>query len=209
MQFAIMMFGKDDNQKSVLFDANELLAFNFAMESNDPANCLKEIVPDDDYEKSLQTRIVYGCYKPQSGCEFPRSEVIRQVKDGVGKWLVHINGLEVVYLAIEDIEVHEELILRKGCGHTNSKKPCPTDDIGFSALIVCPKNMDIGTKKTQAKSAFLRYRQQMDVMTNLLNRMGCFAFKAEEKRYKKVPTEKNWRSMIDRKRAVSAVLATI
>lgn len=198
-----------EDKPHLLMDANELQAFYGAIESTDPANFIKDINVDDDYESTLAPRIVYGCYKPQPDQKFPRNEVIRHINDAINKWLAHINGNDVVYMGIDDIVVYDEPVLRKGCSHHTNSKSQIMDAIPFSALVSAPKEVVFGNKNTQAVTAFLRYFKQMDVASNLLNRMGLFAFKAEEKRFKKTITSDNWKNMIDQKRAISAAQAAI
>ncbi len=53
----------------------------------------------------------------------------------------------------------------------------------------------------RSRTAYLRWHN-MDILTNLINRMGLFAFSAEEKRFKQPLTESNWKERIDYTRAV-------
>lgn len=202
MQYAIMKLTDD---KNVLIDAGELFAFHGALESNDPSSFVIDEEPNEDLCK---LHLVYGIYKPQPDEKFPRSEVIRHAKDAVNKWLVHLDKDKCVYLGIEDIVIHDQPLLKKCNCHNSCSKPHKSDDLVFSALLSLPEDVAIGDKSSFALTAFLRYREQMDVLTNMLNRLGLFAFKAEERRYKGELTEDNWKGRIDPKRAYSAAQAT-
>lgn len=196
MQYALM---KGPQDKLFLMDANELRSFHLALDSKDPGNYMKESTPDDS---GMQCRIVYGAYKPQE--DFPRSEITRHINDALNVWLVHFTEDTCLYMGIEDIIVYDEPILTT-CGHSGCKTLHKSKDVAFSALLQLSPDIKIGTKKTQAVSAFVRYFEQMDAMTNLLNRLGVFAFKAEEKRVPKAGiTSDNWKKYVDHKRAFSA-----
>lgn len=195
MQYAFM---KGPQDKMFLMDANELRSFHLALDSKDPANFMKDTAPNED---EMQYRIIYGAYKPQQ--DFPKSEINRHIKEAVNVWLVHFAEDECVYMGIEDIIVYDEPILTR-CDHSSCKKLHKSNDVAFSALVHLPPGINVGSKKSQAVSAFVRYSQQMDAITNLLNRLGVFAFKAEEKRIKHDLTADNWKQYVDHKRAFSA-----
>ncbi len=209
MQYAVMAFGSGEKQMNLLMAANELQAVQGAMESDDPGNFISESMPSDDYEEGLGLRVVYGCYKPQADCGFPQAELYRQIEEAKNVWLAHLDGERVVHIGIEDVVIHKHPVLRAGCGHNNCSKLHKTKDVAFSALVKAPKDIDFGSKKTQGITAFVRYFEQMDVMSNVLERMGVFCFKAEERRFSKVVTSDNWKSMCDSKRAVSAAQLAI
>lgn len=197
MQYALM---KGPEEKSFLIDASELRSFQLAIDSKNAKNFIMETIPN---ENEMRHKIVYGAYKPQ--LDFPRSEINRHIKDAVNVWLAHLSENQCFYLGIEDIIVYDEPIVTR-CDHSSCKKLHKSKDVAFSALVCLPPTIDVGTKKTRAISAFVRYSQQMDVITNLLNRLGVFAFKAEENRIKTELTIHNWKQYVDHKRAFSAAL---
>ncbi len=189
MQYALMQLSKGN----VLFDANEIYAFEQGIEK------LTLSPSDDDYEATLQKQVVYGVYLPQTDFKFPRSEVKRHIQECINKWLIHIRGLDVIHLGIEDIEIFYDVVITSHCGHC--PKPHATDNIAFAALLTAPKDFTLGNGKTQAKTAYLRWHD-IDVLTTLLNRKGLFSLIAAEKRFKTEPTAENWRERIDSRRAI-------
>lgn len=189
MQYVLIPVAEE---RYTLVDANELYALHHAKEP------LNELPCDDAYEATLERHVVYGAYKPQDHFHFPKSEVKRHMREVIDKWLVHLDGLDVHHLGIEDIEIMDVDIMRS-CGHC--PKPHLSSDIAFAALVLLPPSLKLGNGKTQAKTAYLKWLD-MDVLTTLLNRKGLFSLIAAEKRFKQAPTLENWREFIDPKRAV-------
>lgn len=205
MQYATMQIFDD---KQILLDANELISIHSAWELEAPSSTyVKEHTPDDS---KLTLIIVYGVYMPQVNFDFPFSEKKLHMLDSMNQWLVHLDNDKCNYLGIEEIHIYDEPILttcgHKGCGTKLHKSP----NVAFSALIGIPAGFKIGDMKSQAKTAYLRHFKQMDVLTDLINRMGVFAFKAQEKRIPKktVLTKDNWLQFVNHPRAFLAAQKT-
>lgn len=189
MQYALIQL--NDAPFRPMLDAAELYALDKGEDQ------LIDREPCDQDEQDLTLTLVYGTYKPQPDMAFPKSEIKRHILADIGHWLVHLNGLETVYLALEDIEPFVDVTLVSSCGHC--PKPHATKDVAFAALIGLPKHFVFG--KTLAKTAYLRWHN-MDALTNALNRKGLYALIAPEKRFSKALTKENWRERIDQKRAI-------
>ncbi|EGU30983.1 hypothetical protein VII00023_20602 [Vibrio ichthyoenteri ATCC 700023] len=189
MQYALMRF--DDESFDPIIDSQELHALHQGLPN------INHTEPTKDHEKELERIIVYGSYMPQPDLKFPRSEIRKQLKEGVGKWLAHMNGLDVQYLKIEDIVPFFDVTIMSSGGHY--PKPHATPNIAFAALV----NLPTGFKfhPTFASSAFVRW-SHMDILSNVLNRDGLYALIAPEKRFKKSLTTQNWRNRIDQPRAI-------
>ncbi|RJX65851.1 hypothetical protein DZ860_21060 [Vibrio sinensis] len=191
MQYALLNRYNDNIRP--LIDAHEIYALEQGLDNLTLLPC------DKHYEQSLTRQVVYGVYKPQPDAQFPKSEIKRHIFEALDKWLYHIDGLTVIQLGIEDIELFSDITIMNSCGH------CPTphksDDIAFAALLLAPTDFNLGTGKTAAKTAFLRW-DGVDPLTTLLNRKGLFSLIAPEKRKKTPPTIENWHSFIDTKRAI-------
>lgn len=204
MQYANMAISDD---KTILVDANELISIHSSWKIDVPSSYVKEHSPDDS---SLKPIIVYGVYMPQANYNFPFSEKKRHMLDAIEKWLVHLDNDKCNYLGIEAIHIYDEPILttcgHKGCGTKLHRSP----NIAFSALLGVPANFKIGDMKSQAKTAYLRHFDQMDVLTDLINRIGLFAFKTQEKRIPKNVelAPENWLQFVNHNRAFLAAQKT-
>ena len=199
MQYAYMQFTKDRN---FLVDARELRYIEQIMDAEDRQRAaeLSDTAPSEE-KGDYRLAVVYGCYMPQADLNFPTNEKVRQVEEAVGFAMVTVQDAEVRYLTIEAVKVFDNPLIST-CGH--SKELHRSQNIGFAALVQIPKEMVIGSASTQAVSAFLRYKEQMDLMSNVLNRKGVFALKAEEKRIPKgiTLTKENWLNYLDVNRAL-------
>ena len=80
-------------------------------------------------------------------------------------------------------------------------------DIPFAALI--RTHVEMPSADRQAVTAFARYSGQMTPGTNILNRTGLFAFKAQERRLRGEVSRENWRTFADEKRALRAAQIAI
>ncbi len=196
MQYAVMN-GPDNLE--FLIDTNELVSFQKAMESGDSSLFMNEKMPD---EKSMHYKIAYGVYIPQS--HFKKNEIKQQINDALGVWLVHFNDNQCIFMEIEDIKIHEAIIVKP-----IEQKLKKTNEVAFSALLKVPENIKLGTDQTQALTAFVRYFDKMDPISNLLHRPGIFAFKSEEKYlgYQTLSHE-NWKRFANPKRAIQAAQKT-
>ncbi|WP_434529559.1 hypothetical protein [Vibrio sp. K4] len=174
-----------------LLDTAEL----YALEQGETA--LIDHQPNEDYEQTLETVLVYGAYMPQPDFEFPKDEIKRHIKADINHWLVHLKGTQMQYLAIEDIEPFYDVTITTSCGHC--PKPHATPNVAFAALMYLPKDFEFGS--THAKTAYCRWFN-MDALTNALNRKGLYALIASDKRFSSALTKENWRERIDTKRAI-------
>lgn len=172
MQYALLQVSKD---ACVLIDANELQVLN----SKEP---IIENKPED--ESSLKLKIFYGFYFQQIDKKFTDAEVSSHIDDSINKWLIHLSGLKVIYLGIDEI-----MLLKKDSNKT-----------AFAALVSVPDEFQLNSKG-QAKTAFVRYHD-LSIQNNLLNRLGLFSFVREEKRNVKDLTKLNWKNKVDKERAV-------
>jgi len=196
MQYAVM---NAPGNTDLIIDTNELKSFQMAMESNDPSLFMHEDKPDNG---TLQYRIVYGVYIPQNS--FSRSDVKHHIKKSVNVWLVHFKKDRCVSMKIEDIIIHNQLFL-KSYGHKHNT----TNEVAFSALVKIPNDIEIGSNKTQAVTAFVRYHNAMNPISNLLNRLGIFAFKSEENGLNnRQLTRENWKDFIHESVAIRAAQNT-
>lgn len=191
MQYALLT--SNGGNIRPLIDAHEIYALEQGIDNLTISPC------DEKYENSLKHQVVYGVYKPQPDFHFPKSEIKRHIFECLEKWLFYIDGETVTHIGIEDIELYSDVTIMNSCGH------CPTphksDDIAFAALLLAPDDFNLGTAKTAAKTAYLRW-DDIDPLTTLLNRKGLFSFITAEKRKKIQPTIENWRTFIDAERAV-------
>ncbi|MDD9196853.1 hypothetical protein PVK62_13575 [Aliivibrio sp. S3MY1] len=186
MQYALFLIGEKEQHRPLL-DAAELHALNAT---------LSNITENDKNESQFVQKLVYGRYKPQPDFHFPRSEVKRHINSAIGFCLAHISNTHVTYLSIDDIKIID-VNLTTSCGH------CPTphksNDIPFAALISCPSDFELN-KRGAAKTVFLRCHN-VDIQTDLLNRMGLFALICEDRSYSSPVTKDNWTSRINYRRA--------
>lgn len=171
MQYALLQVSKDAH---VLIDANELQVLN----SEAP------IVENKPDESSLKLKIFYGFYFQQIDKKFTDAEVLSHIDDSINKWLIHLSGLKVIYLGIDEI-----MLLKKDSNKTV-----------FAALVSVSDEFQLNSKG-QAKTAFVRYHD-LSIQNNLLNRLGLFSFVREEKRNVKDLTKLNWKNKVDKERAV-------
>lgn len=155
-----------------------------------------DIIESGKDESHFVNKLVYGRYMVQSDLSFPRNEIKRHINEAVDSWLAHISQDTVIYLSIEDIEIID-VTLTATCSHC--PKPHKTSDIPFAALISCPPDFELNNEGF-AKTAFLRWHN-MDIHTNLLNRMGLFAFTYEEADPEALLTKESWKNGIDYEKA--------
>ncbi|WP_108653172.1 hypothetical protein [Dongshaea marina] len=186
MQYAFMEL-YEDSDECCLMDAGELDLLRIDIEE------LDEQVPNED---TMALKLLYGCYKPQSGYEDP-GEIKQDMTRAVNRWLAHFSGDSIQYFGIKAIEPLD-VRLMKPCADGQSSHA--SRDIPFSALVKVPNGVALPSGK-RALSAFIRL-VDCDVVTNLLVRPGLFAFGAEERRYSTPVTEENWRERIDYQRAL-------
>ncbi|MUK76589.1 hypothetical protein GNP84_06670 [Aliivibrio fischeri] len=186
MQYAKIICNKEDNTGALL-DASEI--YILEVPSSD-------IIEQEQDDTQFVSKLVYGRYMPQVDMGFPRSEIKRHINDAVNKWLAFISGNTITYLGIEAIELID-VTLTTNCGHC--PKPHKSNHVPFAALISCPADFKLN-KRGFAKTAFVRWHN-WEIVPNLLNRLGLFAFICEERRYQSPPTIDNWTSRIDYRRA--------
>ncbi|PSW30458.1 hypothetical protein C9J21_18560 [Photobacterium phosphoreum] len=190
MQYALLELKNNDNKYQCLIDANELHALYEGL------NKLQDDEPPRE-DNSAPFTLVYGVYKPQPYFSFPKSDIKQHIFASLNKWLIHLDGNNVIYLRIEDIECLDITVMTS-CGHC--PQPHASHDIAFAALMRIPDTIKLGHGKTQAKTAYLKW-VNLDTLTTLINRKGLFSLVAEEKRIKKEVTLDNWKTLIDYKRA--------
>ncbi|MGF1871999.1 hypothetical protein [Photobacterium indicum] len=186
MQYAKIICD-EEKKAGALLDAAEIVMLKTSPSS---------IIEQHQDNTQCVSKLVYGRYMPQPDMDFPRSEVKRHIHNAIGQTLAHIRHDTAVYLEIEAIELID-VTLTINCGHCPA--PHKTNDMPFAALIACPAQFELN-KRGFAKTAFVRWHE-MDIPTNILNRMGLFAFICEERRYHSHPTIDNWASRIDYRRA--------
>ena len=195
MQYALLCLDNTKEKQDLyqfLVDANELNALHSGVES------LNDIQPSDNDDENMPLQLIYGVYKAQPFFDFPKSEIKRHILESINNWLVHIDGLNTIYLGIKDIELID-VVMTKSCGHC--EKPHASNDVAFAALTHVPENLTLGNGKPQAKTAYLKWLD-VDILTTLINRKGLFSFIARERRIKQKITDDNWKQFIDYKRAV-------
>ncbi|VAW56407.1 hypothetical protein MNBD_GAMMA07-2751 [hydrothermal vent metagenome] len=196
MQYAVM---NTPGNAELLIDANELQSFQKAMESDDPGLYMHEEIPNDN---TMVYKIVYGVYIPKSN--FSRTDVKHHINKSINVWLVHFRKDHCLPMKIEDIIIHEQVFLKSYGQKINTK-----NEVAFSALIRIPRNITIGSNQTEAVTAFVRYFNEMNPISNLLNRLGIFAFKSEETSLSNTPLSKdNWKDYIHDGVAIRAAQIT-
>lgn len=129
-------------------------------------------------------KVVYGSYKSQPG--FSADVAITNIGLSTGYALGHVKDKECRALELCDVITFTPLQRGKAL------------DIPFAALI--RTHIDMPSGDTQAVTAFLRYATQMTPATNILNRPGLFAIKAQERRIRVPVTHENWRGFVDEAR---------
>ncbi|WP_063664359.1 hypothetical protein [Aliivibrio fischeri] len=190
-QYAILVLDKENKSGALLDIAEDHIL------SVDPS----DIIESGKDKSQFIHKLVYGRYMVQRDFSFPRSEIKRHINDAVDSWLAHISQDTVIYLSIEDIEIID-VVLTSMCSHC--PEPHKTADIPFAALISCPPDFKLNNEGF-AKTAFLRWHD-MDIHTNLLNRMGLFAFTYEENDPQSPFTKENWKHDIDYDKATEKAL---
>ena len=196
MQYAVM---NTPGNADLIIDTNELKSFQLAMESEDPGLFMHEDTPDNN---DLQYKIVYGVYIPQNS--FSRNDVKHHIEKSINVWLCHFKKDHCVSMIIEDIIIHNQLFLKSYGRRLNT-----TNEVAFSALVKMPPDIKIGSHKTQAVTAFVRYHKAMNPISNLLNRLGIFAFKSEETCINNQQlTKQNWKDFIHDGVAIRAAQIT-
>lgn len=206
MQYAYMELFNDN---LFLVDAREMSYIDQIFNSENPKQESEnaDVDPSED-DSDYRLAVVYGCYMPQANADFSHEEKKEQIRNAVKYALVSIHNSEVNYLCLQDVKIFDD-ILTYNCGHTEQDHESP--NVPLAALVQIPKDVEVGASNTQAVSAFLRYKKQMDLTTNLLNREGLFALKAEEKRIPKTVSlnEDNWMEYIDTGRAIKTAQEVI
>lgn len=175
MQYALFKVG----DRMLLLDVNE----HFALMDN--CDSIADVEEDED---SMPLKIVYGSYKPQRGHD--ADGAVKSMAEIKGYALGHVMGKTCRAIEFCDFLAYGPLHR----GHAL--------DIPFAALIRTHVEMPSGDR--QAVTAFARYSSQMTPGTNILNRPGLFAFKAQERRVRGEVSRENWRSFIDEDRASRA-----
>jgi hypothetical protein len=183
MHYALFQIGLD---KKGIMDVHEYSALH----------TFRDAIQDvDEPEESMPLKIVYGSYKPQP--EHRDVDVIRtHMEQSRGFRLGHVmaDGCRAIELC--DFFAFEPL--RRGLAL----------DVPFAALIRTHVEMPTGDR--QAVTAFLRYAEQMTPATNILNRPGVFALKAQERRPNGATvTRQNWCEFVDENRAVHAAQSAL
>lgn len=172
MQYALFPINKD--RKMVMLDINEYAALD-AHHDN-----IEDIVED---ETTMELKIVYGSYKPSPGMD--ADSAVIDITEMKGYELGHIDDKTCRAIEFCDFQAYAPIYRGKAL------------DIPFAALI--RTHVEIPSGKTQAVTAFIRYKTQMSPATNILNRPGLFAIKAQEKRGTSFD-QQNWRTYIDEER---------
>ncbi len=180
MQYAL--FQIDD--KMLLLDIHEHVALM------DNCDSIADVSEDED---SMPLKIVYGSYKPQRG--FDADAAVMSMAEIKGYALGHVMDKTCRAVELCDFVAYAPLLR----GHAI--------DIPFAALV--RTHVDMPTADRQAVTAFVRYFSDMTPATNILNRPGVFAFKAQERRVRDEVTQANWRTFIDEKRAVDAAYKAV
>lgn len=175
MQYAL--FKIDDEM--LLLDIHEHVALM------DNCDSIADIEEDED---SMPLKIVYGSYKPQRGYDADAAEMsMAEIK---GYALGHVMGKTCRAVEFCDFVAYAPLLR----GHAI--------DIPFAGLI--RTHVEMPSVDRQAVTAFARYFSDMTPATNILNRPGLFAFKAQEQRVRGEVTQANWRTFVDENRALRA-----
>lgn len=173
MQYAL--FQIDD--KMLLLDIREHVALL--------ENC-DAIADMEEDEDSMPLKIVYGSYKPQRG--YDADAAVMSMAELKGYALGHVMGKTCRAVEFCDFVAYAPLLR----GHAI--------DIPFAALI--RTHVEMPSADRQAVTAFVRYFSQMTPATNILNRPGLFAFKAQEQRVRGELNRENWRTFVDEARAL-------
>jgi hypothetical protein len=181
MQYALFPINED--RKMVLLDINEYAALD---EHHDTIQDLEED------ETTMALKIVYGSYKPLPGVDAEKA--VSDITEIKGYELGHID--DKTCRAIEFCDFHSYDPIYRG----------KALDIPFAALI--RTHIEIPSGKTQAVTAFVRYKTQMSPATNILNRPGLFAIKAQEKRVTDID-QQNWHTHIDEERMLRSAATAI
>jgi len=150
----------------------------------------------DEDEETMLLKLVYGSYKPQPALRDDAQASLASMMELKGYALGHVKGQRCRAIELCDIEAYEPIRRGKAL------------DIPFAALIRTHIEMPKGTG--QAVTGFARYLSQMTPATNILNRPGLFAFKAQDRRVKvDALTAERWREFIDQSRAVRAAMRAV
>lgn len=175
MQYALFKI----DEQMLLLDANEY----FALKNH--GDQIADVAEDED---SMPLKIVYGSYKPQRGCD--EDTAVMDMAKIKGYALGHV--VDSACRAIELCDFIAYAPLRRG----------QAVDIPFAALV--RTHVELPSGDAQAVTAFARYGAQMTPGTNILNRPGLFALKAQERRIRTEVSRENWRGFADEQRALRA-----
>lgn len=175
MQYALMKISK---AKYVLVDASE---YEYLRDFK--GYIISDYEPP---EENTCLKIVYGSIIPQS--EWSEEDVIKNVNKYKGYALGYIHDNLCHLIELLDIALYNE-------DDTENR----TKYIPFGALIRTV--LDIPTMKKNAITAFIRYGN-MKPEDNVLNRFGVYSIKDQERRIKGNVTKENWKSFIDKERAI-------
>lgn len=185
MQYALI----EIQDRPILIDANEYGALNLLRET--------PVIDEPVDEGALVWKLVYGSFKPNRDRD--AEEALGAMREQMGvAWgrIIARDGL-CRWAEVKDVETFEPI--RRGhampAGHAA--------DVPVAVLLATRD--EIPPADEQGLTLFPRYASQMDPLTNVLNRPGLLCLKGEEKRVRKqlnpLPPE-DWRSLIDRERAV-------
>ena len=180
MQYALF----DGQKRKFLLDATE-----FGVLKDWKDNPVRELL---DFNESNQP--YYLCYGGfLLNPDVSDNDICERLEKLEGFWLAAIDDTALNCHQIAFYSIHTLPVISIGY-----QKIVP-----FAALI---KSDDciiqkIATKSDFAVSAFLRV-QEWDIVTNILNREGIFAFNGVEMRFKEPVNEDNWQRLISEERAI-------
>ncbi|HCL5312716.1 TPA: DNA topoisomerase III [Salmonella enterica] len=177
MQYALF----DAGERKFLLDANE-----FYLLKNWQKNQVKELSDFNESENSFY--LCYGGYLLNP--DVSEQSVDARLKSMENFWLTAIDEYGRYFYQVALYSIHPFPLIRNG--HQRI--------VPFAALIKSDNHI---ISKIAAKSfsvtAFLRIAD-WDIVTNILNREGLFAFNSLEFRHKETLSEENWRTFIDKNR---------
>ncbi|EIU9113107.1 TPA: DNA topoisomerase III [Salmonella enterica subsp. enterica serovar Paratyphi B] len=177
MQYALF----DAGERKILLDANE-----FYLLKNWQKNQLREL--SDFCESEHSFYLCYGGYLLNP--DISDQNVNADLKSMENFWLTAIDeyGRYFYQVALYSIRTFPLITV----GHQRI--------VPFAALIKSDSNIISKiASKSFAVTAFLRIAD-WDIITNILNREGLFAFNGVEFRHKETLGEENWRTFIDKNR---------
>jgi hypothetical protein len=188
VQFALWEVGE---KARILVTAQEIMLMDRVVASGVPDKDLPlvELAENED----LPLKVVYGLYmpaRPETTGQMAAEDAAKAV--GYGLAFLDKSGVGQI-LGLTDLWLFPPLVRRCAHGTEDSGRNFP-----FAALVETRHEFD--NTSTQSVAAFLRYGN-LSLMTNILNRPGVFAIHRQERRSKTVPTQDNWRGLVDQKRA--------